>query len=325
MLSRVADCLYWMSRYLERAEHIARVVDVQLNRVLEMPVTGGQRTHPLLDSLPGGLISDASTGYYDRARALAFDSTNESSLAYCIERARENARQIREQISSEMWEQLNQLFLFVRRPSSLESWDAEPHQFFQAVKDGSHLFQGIADSTMNHSEGWEFIQVGRFIERACSVAALLDAHYAAFHKTIADSIEARDYFDWVYLLKSCTAFEMYCKVYTANVRPYSVAEFLLLNAEFPHSVRFSIEMVQNGLSGIAEATRAHKSGRAHRLAGRLVAALNYSQIDEIIVQGVNPYLKDIQQQCAGIHSAFYQTYISYPIDTARLRLESSQQ
>src|SRR5262249_42134249 len=114
MLSRVADCLYWMSRYLERAEHIARGVDVQLNRVLEMPVTGGQRTHPLLDSLPGGLISDASTGYYDRARALAFDSTNESSLAYCIERARENARQIREQISSEMWEQLNQLFLFVR-------------------------------------------------------------------------------------------------------------------------------------------------------------------------------------------------------------------
>src|SRR5262249_38937042 len=160
MLSRVADSLYWMSRYLERAEHIARVVDVQLNRLLEMPVAAGQRTHPLLDSLPGA-AADVSTGYYERARALTFDSTNESSLAYCIERARENARQIREQISSEMWEQLNQLFLFVRAPSSIESWDAEPHQFFQAVKDGSHLFQGIADSTMNHSEGWDFIQVGR--------------------------------------------------------------------------------------------------------------------------------------------------------------------
>jgi uncharacterized alpha-E superfamily protein len=315
-----------MSRYLERAEHIARVVDVHLNRLLEMPATSGrQQIHPLLDSLPAGRPIAQEIGYYERARDLTFDSAHESSLAYCIERARENARQIREQISSEMWEQLNQLFLFVKQPSSLESWDAEPHQFFQAVKDGSHLFQGIADSTMNHSEGWDFIQVGRFIERGCSVAALLDGHYAAFHKTIGDSIDPDDYFDWVYLLKSCTAFEAYCKVYTANVRPYSVAEFLLLNAAFPHSVRFSIEMVQNGLAGVADATGVHKSGRAHRLAGRLVAALNYSQIDEIIVHGVNTYLKDIQQQCAGIHSAFYQTYISYPIDTARLRLESRDQ
>ena len=314
-----------MSRYLERAEHIARVVDVQLIRVLETPVTQGRQVYSLLDSLPAGPAGDGAAGCYEKARTLTFDATNESSLAYCIERARENARQIREQISSEMWEQLNQLFLFVRQPSSIESWDAEPHGFYQSVKDGSHLFQGIADSTMNHSEGWDFIQVGRFIERGCSVAALLDAHYGAFHKSIGDSIEAGDYFDWVYLLKSCTAFEAYCKVYTANLRPYAIAEFLMLNAEFPHSVRFSIEMVQNGLSGIAEATRAHKSGRAHRLAGRLVAALNYGQIDEIIAQGVNTYLKDIQQQCDGIHSAFYQTYISYPIDTARLRLESTDQ
>jgi uncharacterized alpha-E superfamily protein len=324
MLSRVADSLYWMSRYLERAEHIARVVDVHLNLLLELPATG-RRTHPLLDSLPAKVSAAQDAGYYEKARALTFDSANESSLAYCIERARENARQVREQISSEMWEQLNQLFLFVRRPSSFESWDAEPHTFFQAVKEGSHLFQGIADSTMNHSEGWDFIQVGRFMERGCSVAALLDAHYAEFHTTGSDVIDPDDYFDWVSLLKSCTAFEPYCKVYTANLRPYAVAEFLMLNAEFPHSVRFSIEMVQNGLSGIAEATRAHKSGRAQRLAGRLVSGLNYSQIDEIIAQGVNRYLKDIQQQCAGIHSAFYQTYISYPIDTARLRLESSEQ
>jgi len=314
-----------MSRYLERAEHIARVVDVQLIRVLETPVTQGRQVYSLLDSLPAGPSGAGAAGYYEKARTLTFDAANESSLAHCIERARENARQIREQISSEMWEQLNQLFLFVRQPSSIESWDGEPHGFYQSVKDGSHLFQGIADSTMNHSEGWDFIQVGRFIERGCSVAALLDAHYGAFHKSIGDSIEAGDYFDWVYLLKSCTAFEAYCKVYTANLRPYAIAEFLMLNAEFPHSVRFSIEMVQNGLSGIAEATRAHKSGRAHRLAGRLVAALNYGQIDEIIAQGVNTYLKDIQQQCDGIHSAFYQTYISYPIDTARLRLESTDQ
>jgi uncharacterized alpha-E superfamily protein len=369
MLSRVADSLYWMSRYLERAEHVARVVDVYLNRLLELsnqsdearwnlmlaslhvepPVKTSTDPKAQLSAIPSAAAGaepsstnpdDPSTDVSEtdgpqaepppsvpvsprsRVRALIFDPTHGASLAYCIEKARENARQVREQISSEMWEQLNQLFLYVKKSSTGQRWHTEPHEFFTAVKQGSHLFQGIADSTMNHSEGWDFIQVGRFIERASSVAALLDAHYAAFVKSIDDSIKPDDYFDWVGMLKSCTAFEAYCKVYTANLSPYSMAEFLLLNADFPHSIRFSVDMVQNAMAAIAEATKTHRSGRANRLVGRLLAELNFGQIEEIMVQGVNAYLQDVQRQCAVMHSAFYQTYIFYPIDSSRLRLES---
>jgi len=320
MLSRVADSLYWMSRYLERAEHLARGVQVYLNRLLELPDPEDEaRWNLMLAGLRVGSPALAEMTSYDRVHALVFDAANPAALAYCIDKARENARQVREQISSEMWEQLNQLFLYVRKSSGDRSFDAQPHEFFQAVKEGSHLFQGIADSTMNHSEGWDFIQVGRFIERASSVANLLDAHYGAFMKSTEDAIDPDDYFDWVCVLKSCTAFEAYCKVYTANLRPYCIAEFLVLNAEFPHSIRFSIEMVQDALSGIADATKTHKSGRANRLVGKLVATLNFSQIEEIMGQGVNTYLDDVQRQCTQIHAAFYQTYVAYPIDSTRLR------
>jgi uncharacterized alpha-E superfamily protein len=371
MLSRVADSLYWMSRYLERAEHVARVIDVYLNRLLELSNQSDEaRWNLMLASLHAEFPAKTPTGPQaelsvvppaspaaelsrkaqaspaaeapeqalegreaelpppapvsprSRVRALIFDPENGASLAYCIEKARENARQVREQISSEMWEQLNQLFLYVKKSSTGQRWHTEPHEFFTAVKQGSHLFQGIADSTMNHSEGWDFIQVGRFIERASSVAALLDAHYGAFAKSIDDSIKPDDYFDWVGMLKSCTAFEAYCKVYTANLSPYSMAEFLLLNPDFPHSIRFSVDMVQNAMASIAEATKTHRSGRANRLVGRLLAELNFGQIEEIMVQGVNAYLQDVQRQCAVIHSAFYQTYVFYPIDSSRLRLES---
>ena len=347
MLSRVADSLYWMSRYLERAEHLARVVDVYLNRLLELSNQSDEaRWDLMLGSLHAALPAkapaspdaelstngrppqDTSTpdatpaSARSSVHALIFDPENGSSLAFCIEKARENARQVREQISSEMWEQLNQVFLFVRQSSAQQMWQTEPHRFFTAVKDGSHLFQGIADSTMNHSQGWDFIQAGRFIERASSVAALLDAHYAAFMKSIDDSIKPDDYFDWVCMLKSCTAFEAYCKVYTANLTPYAMAEFLLLNADFPHSIRFSIDMVQNAMLAIAEATKTPRSGRASRLVGRLLAELNFGQIEEVMAQGVNGYLQDVQRQCSVIHAAFYQTYIFYPIDSSRLRLET---
>jgi uncharacterized alpha-E superfamily protein len=321
MLSRVADSLYWMSRYLERAEHTARLVDVYLNRALDLSDVSDDRRWALMQaSLHAGLPVASGADPYARARVLVFDSANESSLAFCVEAARDNARQVREQISSEMWGRLNQLFLYVKRAGLDELWEAQPHSFFQAVKEGSHLFQGITDSTMNHAEGWHFIQVGRFIERACAISALLDAHYAAFAASREDCILPEDYFDWFYLLKSCTAFEAFCKVCPGNLRPYSIGEFLLLNAEFPHSVRFSIEMVQNGLLAVADFTKSQKTGRANRLVGRLLAALNFGQIEEIMAQGVNGYLQGVQRQCAEIHSAFYQTYVSYPIDSTRLRI-----
>jgi len=316
MLSRVAENLYWMSRYLERAEHTARLIDVHLNLMLDQsPTSAVPRWGRLLASLQ--IPSTADVGdVYGLTQKLTFDLSNHNSIVACIAAARENARQVREQISSEMWEQLNRLFLQVKGASMDTIWNAQPHEFFHIVKEGSHLFQGITDSTMSHGEGWHFIQVGRFIERICATAALMDLYFSQFPDSQDQSVAARNYLEWVGFLKSCTAFEAYCKIYTASLRPGSMAEFLLLNPEFPRSIRFAADMIQAALHAIAESTGTREAGRVNRLAGRLRAALSFGQIDEIMAGGLHAYLEDIQRQCAQIHTAIYQIYITYPIESA---------
>jgi uncharacterized alpha-E superfamily protein len=316
MLSRVADSLYWMSRYLERAEHTARLIDVQLSQMLEdAGMDVDLRWQRLLRCLRTPL--DAQAGAYDITYSLTFDQNNPSSIVSCIEAARENARQVREQISSEMWEQLNRLFLRVKQTRMEQIWSAEPHRFLTSVKEGIYLFHGIIDATMNHNEGWHFIRVGRFLERATSIATLVDAHFAVFpiegNQYESDPL---GYLSWVGLLRSCASFEGYCKVHTAVIRPAQVVEFLLLNADAPRSVRFACARMQDGLQAIANATGTRNSGRVERLTGRLRASLDYYQIDEILSDDMHEYLDGIQRQCALIHNGLYQVYLAYPIEVA---------
>ncbi|MCM3901065.1 MAG: alpha-E domain-containing protein [Pyrinomonadaceae bacterium] len=306
-----------MSRYLERAEHTARLLDLNLNLMLDQaPDPDGLRWPRLLESLMVVLPERSKTDAYSVAQALTFDAKNKASIIGCMNAARENARQVREQISSEMWEELNQLYLKIKRAGRGKKWQSSPHLFFRGVKEGAHLFQGITDSTLSHSEGWHFIQAGRFIERASATAALLEAHVGELYEPTDSEAERSDYLDMVGLLKSCTAFEAYCKVYTADLSPQRIAEFLLLNSDFPRSVRFAAEMIQTALNAIAELAETRKNGRANRLAVRLRAALSFGQIDEIMASGLRPYLYDIQRQCAQIHTAIYQQYVSYPIEAA---------
>lgn len=316
MLSRVADHLYWMSRYLERAEHTARLIGLHLDLTLDQGAATAARRRRLAASLGAPQITSHLDDDYSLAQSLTFDPANKSSIVACIAAARENAQQVREQISSEMWEQLNQLFLSLKRARIEEIWRTEPHRYYRTVKEGAHLFQGITDSTMSHGEGWHFIQVGRYIERAAAVAALLDVHFGAFRAPNSSASPSAEYLEWVGLLRSCTAFEAYCKVYTADLQPHAIAEFLLLNSSFPHSIRFSIDQVQAALDGIAEATESRKGGRIYRLVGRLRATLDFAQIDEIMAADLHSYLADIQNQCMQIHDALYQMYITYPIDVA---------
>jgi uncharacterized alpha-E superfamily protein len=319
MLSRVADNLYWMSRYLERAEHTARLIDVTLNQMLDQAADDVDQAYQgwelLLSSLQQPVPEEGANDAYAITQMFTFDASNRSSIVFCIAAARENAQQVREQISSEMWEQLNLLYLRIKRTSMEEMWYAEPHAFLASVKEGSHLFQGITDATMSHSEGWHFIRVGRFLERASATAALLDSYFSAFSKELPQYTDTSfDYLNWVGLLKSCAAFESYCKVYTATIQPDRIAEFLLLNAESPRTIRFSAIMMQGALQAIARSTNTRSSGGAERIAGRLRAALDYDQIDEIMNGSLHSYFENIQRQCAQIHTAVYQVYISYPID-----------
>lgn len=313
MLSRVADSLYWMSRYLERAEHTARLLDVNLYSVLDAtPHTAGRRWRRLAASLGMDPSSEDAGDARALAEYLTLDTGNSSSILSCITTARDNGRQAWEQISSEMWEQLNRLFLDTSRRAEGDLWAAEPHLLFTAVKEGSHLFAGITDSTMSHGEGWHFIQLGRNIERARATAALLDAYFSSAQHTP----ESLTDLEWVSLLKSCTAFEAYVKRYSATVEPNNVAAFLLLNSEFPRSIRFVAAGIRASLGAIGRMAGGHIGGRPDRLAGRLQAVLEYSQIEEIMGEDLHIYLDSIRRQCEAIHAAVYGAYIRYPVAAA---------
>ena len=323
MLSRVADNLYWMSRYLERAEHTARLIDVNLALDLERsPEARGQHWGRVLNSLQAPRPADGVDAY-QVTRHLTFDHDNPSSVIACISAARENARQVREQISSEMWEQINRFYLTVRGTTIHAIWRRQPHEFFRSVKEAIHFFQGLTDSTLGHAEGWQFIQVGRYLERAVAIASLLGVYYQRpgpprARPTSAPRTRRPTYLEWVGLLKSCTAFEAYCRAYTADLRADRIAEFLLLDPVFPHSVRFSTDMVQAALRAISEETGRRTSARINRLAGRLHALLHYGSIEEIMAGGLQQHLAGVEQQCLAIHDAIYETYISYPIERSMI-------
>jgi uncharacterized alpha-E superfamily protein len=314
MLSRVADSLYWMSRYLERAEHTARLIDVDLQlRLDQSPEAGSGRWWRLLEALqaprPENSLIDATT----LTHILTLDKSNSSSIISCVGAARENLRQVREQCSTEMWEQLNRLYLQVNSTASGEAWLLHSYVFFRAVRDGAHLFQGITDSTMSHGEGWQYIQLGRYVERTDAVARLIGAYLCRLPDSPDQAVESEEYLEWIGLLKSCAAFEAYCKKYTAELRPLRVAEFLLLNPEFPHSVRFSVDKVHAALRAIAELTE-RKAEQPVRLAGRLRATLSFSQIDEVMASGASAYVESVRHQCSQAHTAIHQIYFDYPVE-----------
>jgi uncharacterized alpha-E superfamily protein len=317
MLSRVADTLYWMSRYLERAEHTARVIDVNLNLMLDQsPASAAPRWEHALACLRAKSPEGGTSDPYAVCRSLTFDLAHDSSISACIASARENARQVRELIGSEMWEGLNRLYFQVRRASLADIWSGQPQIFFNSVKDGVNLFRGITDSTLCQGESYHFIAAGRFLERATSTAALLDVYFGQFADWDDHALAAEQHLEWVGVLACCTAFEAYCKEYTADLRPTRIVEFLLLNDEFPHSVRFAADRVQSALEAIGEASSTRKTSRIGRLAGRLRATLSFGQIDEIVASGLHAYLDDVLSQCNQIHAAIYQHYIAYPIETA---------
>ncbi len=326
MLSRVADSLYWMSRYLERAEHTTRLIDVNLNLMLdESSTSSDHRWLRVLQALGRPRKVRWSGDPYAFSRSLTFDTENKSSVLSCILHARENSRHVREQISTEQWHRLNSLYLEVTRPEFQQTMQAEglnggtanSAAFLQHVMESVHQFQGVTDSTMSHGEGWQFIQVGRFLERATATAILLEAYNEdLWAKNSSRAAEGNEYLEWMGLLRSATAFEAYCKVYTADLTPERILEFLLLDPDFPHSLRFSIDALQTALESLQRTAGKSRADDLHRLAGRLSASLAFASVDEILSGKVVAYLRDIRQQCQRIHEMVYHLYVDYSIQAA---------
>ena len=309
LLSRVADALYWMTRYLERAEHTARLVDVAVDlRLGRSSDAAATQVYGLV--LPAGVLPTSVS----LTEVAFFDGANPNSVTACVVAARANARQVRDEISSEMWEQLNALFLRLRHMRDDPARASRTNDAARAVIEGAHLFAGVTDATMGHGEGWHYLQAGRFLERAVATARLLDAFFSDESGPVP--MPPLDRADWVALLRSCAALEGYCRQYTADVRPERVTEFLLLNAECPRSIRFAATRVEGALMALARYSGRATGARAERLAGRLKASLDYAQIDEVLSEGPHGYLSELARQCSQIHAALNQSYVSYAVESA---------
>lgn len=309
MLSRVADSLYWMARYIERGEHTARLVAVKLESMVEQTREDADASwHRVVEALSGEEFAPRAHDAYAITQALAFNRFNPSALLSSLRFARDNARQVREQLSTEVWEHLNKLYLRLQPVTAETAWGHHPARIFREALEDFHTLEGVVYSTLSHNEGWYFIQLGRHIERAQLVSRLLDLHFRA-------PAGAPKYFDWLVLLKFCTAFEPYCKAYTAQIVPSKIAQFLVFDAEFPHSVRFSIDRVCDSLARVATAAPPARRAHVERLAGRLKATVDFGQIEELMSGGVGPFLADITRQCEQIHESVHQSYISYGAET----------
>ncbi|TCV90658.1 alpha-E domain-containing protein [Sulfurirhabdus autotrophica] len=312
MLSRVANSIYWMSRYLERAENVARFIEVNLNLSLDMPSEFGEQWAPLVNIT--GDHAEFSKRYSEPTREnvmhfLTFDRENPNSIFSCVRNARENARSVREIISSEMWEQANRFYLLVKDAATNKAVTKNPHDFYTAVKMASHLFDGITEATMSHGEAWHFLQVGELLERADKTSRILDVKYFILLPDVSSLGTTIDNIQWAALLKSASALEMYRKHFK-QINPSKVADFLILNREFPRSVHSCLDRTADSLHAITGSPLDAFSNKAEQRLGRLLGELNYTQIDEIITGGLHDFLDGLQTRLNQIDDGIFETFFA---------------
>lgn len=305
MLSRVADHLYWMGRYIERTEHTARVLNVQTNLALEeSPAQRAKRVKHVLNALRQPELSVGS--FEEAATVLTLDPQNPASVRSSIRRARENARQIRERISSEMWEQANRLHLYVSDPERAKELLAQPHEFYNGVLVGTHLFNGVTDSTMSRDQAWQFIQVGRWLERAGLLVGLFD--------TFLKVETSNTYLDWLGLLKCCTGYEAYRKKTGSEIDAVRVGDFLILSATFPHSLRFAIAELRRSLQNLAEETENRKTRELDRILGKMHHDLEYARAEEMVAGDLSLTFERFRHDLMKVHGLVYKLYISWEVE-----------
>jgi uncharacterized alpha-E superfamily protein len=311
MLSRVADSIYWLNRYVERAENIARFVDVNLNLLLDAPVVMTQQWEPLVKTT-GDL--ELFRQRYGEATAdnvihfLTFDQDYSNSILSCLQVARENARSVREIISSEMWEQVNTFYLMVKEASQSRPLSQLP-SFFAEVKMASHLFAGVMNATMSHNEGWHFGQLGRLLERADKTARILDVKYFILLPAVNFVGTALDELQWIALLKSASGYEMYRKR-QRRISPTDVAKFLILEREFPRSIQFCLLEAEDSLHKIGGSSVGSWCNPAERTLGRLRSELDFITIEEIIQSGLHEFLDHIQTELNGVGGKVFETFFA---------------
>lgn len=313
MLSRTADDLYWMSRYLERAENLARMLEVSYSLSL-MPQDGRGDG---LDELAMPLLITGTLDEYLRRHGqlhadrmlhfFALDPENPASLYNCLGAARSNAHAVRGRITADMWENINATWLEMRGISQQGLGRYGISRFCEWVKERSHLFRGATVGTIMRSDAYRFIRLGTFIERADNTLRLLDARYELLGEDSEDPDDrsARAYYQWSALLRALSSFEAFAEIYRGSPRARKVAELLLLRAELPRSLRSCLDELHNILSNLPG-----DNGRpAQRLSAELVAGVRYTVIEEVFEQGLHDWITEYIEQLSRLGNAIHRAYL----------------
>jgi uncharacterized alpha-E superfamily protein len=334
MLCRVADDIFWMTRYVERAIAVSRLVDVTWHLELDsghLDDDGAAFWVPLLALGRQGAAhtGDPDPSPRDVRHYLSLDLANPNSMVSCIRSARAAAQRVRESISSEMWEQLNGLYLSLSAPQLARDVEENPNAFYRRVREDAQFFQGLADCTIARDEPWHFGCLGTYLERADNVARLLDlqAHLLTGDVALAADASVR----WLAVLRSCGSAEAYAHFYSLRVEPARVLEFLLLNPVFPQSIRFSLDAARSALTQIASDAGTAPASPAVRVMGRLCARLETTAIDEVLEEGLRTFLRDVHRRISDVAEQVTRTYLrdeaapSRTVGVARAAMIMAQQ
>lgn len=310
MLSRVANSIYWLGRYLERAENYARFIDVNFNLMLDLPPDLKEQWEPLIFATGDQELYTTKYKGFDRKDViffLTFDTDNPNSIISSISFARENARVIRENLTKETWEKLNELYHFVQKRATKKSWlNGDPRQFFEDVKNQILLLYGLGESTVARTEGWYFRQLGLYLERADKTSRIVDVKYHILLPSASMVGTPLDFLHWTALLKSVTAFNTYRRLY-GNIEPSKVVNLLLLNKYFPRSVFYCLseaEICLNKISGNGDG----RINSAQRKIGALRSKLEFDDVNEIMSKGLHEYLDDLQLKINNVSNSINENF-----------------
>jgi len=321
MLSRVADHLYWMSRQMERAENLARLVRVSEEMLLDDESLGrGSAQEYWTPVLAATAMEGAFRNLYpeprqgDAARFLTLDLRNPDSILSCIKQARENARSVRDKISDEMWTELNALHLLVTSDEGAELLARSPHGFYEKIIASSMLFDGITEATLTRDEGWNFLQLGRLLERADMTSRFLDIRSQT---AAAAGDSALESLQWGAVLRACSAHASYRRLHGGEIEVERVVDLLLFSNEFPRSVRHCLRRADEILHDISGTPTGRYSNACEKITGALLARLSFAGPGEVMARGLHAYIDELQTQLNGAGQAVFEAYVLLPGEVSR--------
>lgn len=309
MLSRVADSLYWINRYVERAENISRFVEVSEAMALDCPPGSAEPWLPLIDASGDRELFDKlypSGSPEDVVTFLVQSDDNPSSVLNCIRHARENARQIREVITTEMWEQINDIYWTLQEETGF--WAQPPQEVLREIRRACQLFYGITDATLSRDLSWQFSRLGRLLERADKTTRILDVKYFLLLPSPDEVGGVLDELQWISLLRSAGAYQMFRQARQQAIEPKAVAAFLLLNPIFPRSVRYCLQRLHETLDIVRGRAVPGPADELECLSGLTLARWSYTRIEDLIASGLHESIDALQSDLNRLHELIERRY-----------------